>query len=790
MYNTFRFCSMSVLNLFEKITLISLGMALLLMVCTGCNTGVNDKFDQHTTWENYGGGPDQSKYVVLDDITKSNVHQLKEAWFYPTRDSKTYNFNPIVVDTVMYVLARNNSLVALDARNGNEIWIHSNLQDIAWRGINYWESADRKDRRLIFQKDDYLEEIDAQTGKSLLDFGNNGVVDLRQGLGRDPKTVALIQSRTPGQIFENLIILGSFPGEAWLSAPGDLRAFDVVSGKLVWTFHTVPHPGEYGYDTWPKDAYKYVGGVNCWGEISIDRKRGIAYFPLGSPTYDYYGADRVGSDLFSDCILALDARTGKRLWHYQLVHHDLLDYDLTTAPQLVTVNHGGKKVDVVAVATKQGFLFVFDRVAGEPLWPIEERATPQSDVPGERSWPTQPFPTVIPPYSRQTLTPNDFDSYNLTADELEAWDSYISSDQRKVQKERIAKAGIGLYTPLSLKRETVALPGSVGGTNLGNTASDPAKGIVYVLNQSYPSIYEKLQTQQEIERAVPKDGGAGGFNFAQVRTCMICHGSDFSGSAGPSLLNIGNRLDLNSFKQVVSRGKGDMPANPAINDVDMKKIYDFLKTRGNNGRFSSSGDSKVSSSDSLTAAKLTIAVGGAAGEQKIRLVNRGGRFGDPYPKDINDTPSVRYYSEGYGLGQPYLPPPPWSEIISYDLNKGTIKWKVPLGQSGNGSNTGVPAGSQRKGMIVTSTGIVFCTAADGKIYGYDADNGKVLWSAKLPMVSSALPSMYELNGHHYLVVSASAPLQLWGLQKERAKDNGTNSSIDHHGGYIVYSLPP
>lgn len=759
------------------------------LICIGCNSPANHNTvsDQHKSWENYGGSFDQSKYVEVNDITKSNVAQLKKAWFYSTKDNKTYNFNPIVVDTVMYVLARNNSLVALNATNGNEIWIHSNLQGIARRGINYWESADRKDRRLIFQKNDYLEEIDAETGKSITDFGNNGVVDLRQGLGRDPNTVARVQSGTPGQIFENLIILGSSPGEAWLSAPGDLRAYDVVSGKLIWTFHTVPRPGEYGYDTWPKDAYKYVGGVNCWGEISIDKKRGIAYFPIGSPTYDYYGADRIGNDLFSDCILALDARTGKRLWHYQLVHHDLLDYDVTAAPQLVTINHGGKRIDVVAVATKQGFLFVFDRVTGKPIWPIEERPTPQSDVPGEHSSPTQPFPTVLAPYSRQVLKPEDLDSTNLTTDEIEAWNSYISPADRKKQKERIAKAGYGLYTPLSLKRETVAMPGSVGGTNLGNTASNPEKGLVYILNQSYASIYDKFQTQQQLESEKPPIG-IGGLNAAQIRLCQVCHGLDFSGSVGPSLLNLGNRLDFNSFKQVVLRGKGEMPANPAISDTDMKKIYNYLASTENNSKGSSSKNAG-SSSDILKTSAPIVAEGGAVGEKKMRFVNRGGRFGDPYPNDVSDTPSVRYFSEGYGLGQPYLIPPPWSEIICYDLNNATIKWKLPLGQSGNGKNTGQPAGSQRKGMIVTSSGLVFSTAGDGKIYCYDGDNGKVLWSAELPMVSEALPSMYEFNGHHYLVVSATGPPQLWGLEKEHANNNTTNTSMKQHGGYIVYSLP-
>jgi len=776
------------LHVFKKGSFFYL-ISLLLFTNIRCNYEHNkNAFRQHATWENYGGGADQSKFVVVDDITKSNVGKLKEVWFYPTGDNTSYYFNPVIVDTVMYVLARDNSLVALNAKNGNEIWIHSKLEGIARRGINYWESEDKKDRRLIFQKNDFLEEIDALTGKSILNFGTNGVVDLREGLGRDPKTVAQIQNGTPGQIFHNLIILGSATGEGYLSAPGDIRAYDVVTGKMAWSFRTVPHPGEYGYDTWPKDAYKYVGGTNCWGEMSIDEKRGIVYIPLGSPTNDFYGADRIGKDLFSDCIVALDAASGKLLWYFQLVHHDLLDYDVVAAPQLVTVNHQGKKVDVVAVATKQGFLFVFDRVTGKPLWPIEERPVPVSDVPGEKSWPTQPFPTVIPPYSRQSFTPNDLDDNNLTKDELEAWNLYISPAQRKIQKERISKAGMGLYTPLSLSRETVAVPGSLGGTSCGNTAANPEKGIVYLLNLSHPSVYPKLKTREEIESEEAKVELKQLGGLKQLITCQTCHGKDFKGLVGPSLLNLGDRLSFNAFKGIVGRGRGDMPANPSINDIDMKRIYDFLNSRGNSNNMAKGKNSKPSSDNSISAGPV-VAEGGADGEQKVRSVNGGGPFSDGYPKNISDTPSVRYYSEGYGLEQSYLMPPPWSEIVSYDLNKGTIKWKVPLGKSDNGKNTGSPSKWPRYGMIVTSSGLVFCIAGDGTIYAYDADNGNVLWSSKLPMESDALPSMYEINGRHYLVVGASTPHSLQGLQNTNSKNEKIANTSEHHGGYVVFSLP-
>ena len=434
---------------------------------------------EHRTWRDYGGGPDSSKFVTLDQINKSNVSQLRVAWTYPTSDNLNYQFNPIIVDNVMYVLAKNNSLVALNATTGEEIWIHANLRGIARRGVNYWESPDRKDRRLLLQMNNFLQAIDAQTGKSILSFGDNGLVDLKMGLGRDGASVRA-QSDTPGKIFENIIMLGSSVGEGYLSPPGHLRAFDVVTGKQIWMFHTIPQPGEFGYDTWPKDAYKYAGGANTWGEISVDARRGIAYFPTGSPTYDYYGADRIGANLFGNCLLALDARTGKRLWHFQAVHHDLWDYDLTAAPQLVTVRRNGRTIDAVAQASKQGFMFVFDRVTGEPVFPIEERPVPKSDVPGEQAWPTQPFPTALPPFARQTMTENDISPYFLSAEERAAW------------TERLKKARKGLFNPPSTE-ETVAVPGAVGGVNWGNTAANPAAGLVYVMSQDFPSFY-KLTT--------------------------------------------------------------------------------------------------------------------------------------------------------------------------------------------------------------------------------------------------------------------------------------------------------
>jgi quinoprotein glucose dehydrogenase len=359
----------------------------------------------HKTWSDYGGASDAAQYSALAQINRSNVSKLEVAWTYATGDDHKYFFNPVVVDRMVYVLARDNSIVALDAVTGKEIWTHvaeHGTTIITDRGINYWESKDRSERRLLYSSNHSLRAIDAKTGTSIPSFGNGGSVDLKEGLDRDPKTISLVQSTTPGRVFEDLLILGSATNQGYGSAPGDIRAFNVRTGKLAWTFHTIPRPGEFGYDTWPKDAWKRVGGANVWGELSVDEKRGIVYAPTASAKYNFYGADRNGSDLFADCLLALDARTGKRLWHFQMVHHDIWDYDDATGPKLLTVRHEGKLVDVVAQVTKQGFVWVFDRVTGAPLWPIEERPVPRSDMPGEETWPTQPFPLKPPPFARQT----------------------------------------------------------------------------------------------------------------------------------------------------------------------------------------------------------------------------------------------------------------------------------------------------------------------------------------------------------------------------------------------------
>lgn len=728
---------------------------------------------QHRSWQDYGGGPDQSKYVIQDEITRSNVAELEVAWTYKTDDEIAYQGNPIVVDGIMYVTAKNHSLVALDAATGQEIWIHANLQGITRRGINYWESADRKDRRLLFSLNNYLQAIDAQTGRSISSFGEKGLVDLREGLGRDPKSLGRIQSGTPGRVFENLIMLGSSPGEGYVSAPGHLRAYDVVTGKRVWTFHTIPQPGEYGYETWPSDAYHYAGGVNTWGEISLDVDRGIAYFPLGSPTYDYYGADRIGSNLYGSSLLALDARTGKRLWHFQFVHHDLWDYDPTAAPQLVTVRHNGKAVDAVAQATKHGFLFVFERVTGEPLWPIEERPVPASDVPGEEAWPTQPFPTVLPPFARQTFTSDDLTSILITPEERVEWTKRLDAARR------------GLFMPPSLTHETVSVPGAVGGSNWGNTAANPEKGLVYVLNQDFPSFYLLKKTEiGALRDSAPPAGSLERNKSIYAANCVQCHGADGRGSLGPALLNIGARIDFDGFRTVMQMGRGQMPPFVHIDDESLRSLYLYL------GGTADTVAAQATPPAPTMPKGPVVASGGAPGGQELqRPPVRRSWTATPYPEGVN-APAVRYTTD-YGLKYPYIMSPPWSYLVAYDLNEGTLKWKVPIGQDLHATregakNTGVPRGAQRNGMVVTSTGLIFSTAKDGRVYALDADDGKILWSAELGAGTEGLPSMYEVDGRHYLVINATTPVT-WGRASRESGIGGTRTS--GQGGYVVFALP-
>jgi quinoprotein glucose dehydrogenase len=732
--------------------LVILGAAVLLTSAASMpGTDGQDKW-----WPDYAGGSASSRFFPSTQINKANVATLEVAWTYPWGET---GFNPIVARGVIYGRGRNGAIVALDARTGREIWIREGMQAMTSRGMNYWESPDGRDRRLIFSMNDYLQQIDASTGHPIYSFGKDGVVDMREGLGRDPATIWRIQSGTPGRIFENLIMVGSAMGEAYLSAPGDLRAYDLHTGELVWQFHTVPKPGEFGYDTWPKDAYKYVGGANTWGEISVDTERGIVYFPTGSPTYDYYGADRPGENLFGTSLLALDARTGKRLWHFQMVQHDLWDFDASAAPQLTTITHNGRQRDIVALAGKTGFLYVFDRVTGEPIWPIEQRPVPKSEVPGEQSWPTQPFPTWPPPFSKQTFTEEDINPYPIVTDA-----------QREQFRQRLAKArNMGLFTPIDFV-DTVHVPGSNGGALFGYTASEPTTGMVYVIGQNNPGILRLLEPDE-----TPTSAGPPGMAVYQ-RNCAVCHAPDRSGTEnGQSLLDVPGRLDAAAVRAVIMEGRGRMPPFPHIDDVEMETLVTFLLAPPGGGRGRGAAPARSFPPGPVVGS-------GGARTRETPALGRG-RGPRPYPEGVEQFP--QYVINAYGtIG--IMHKPPFTTLTKYDLNTGDIKWQVGLGDDARLAAHGITetgVTQMRTSLIVTAAGLIFAPGGDSKLRAYDTETGKLLWtSGPLGGTIRGGHSMYEMDGRQYVLVAASGEIPPAG--RWPAEGDGELPT-----GYVAFALP-
>jgi quinoprotein glucose dehydrogenase len=718
----------------------------------------------YSTWKEYGGAPDDSQYSSLKQINRSNVAALKQVWFYPTGNNGfRYGSNPIVIDSTMYVIGKNNSVVALDAASGKELWVHDNGKVLGFshRGLVYWENADRSDRRILYVANNNLCEVDARTGQTIDSFGDHGAVDLRQGLGRDPKTIRQIGSGTPGKIFGDLILLGSATGEEYESPPGDLRAYNVVTGKMAWIFRTVPHPGEPGYETWPPEAWKYIGGTNTWGEISIDEERGIAYFPTGSPTYDFYGADRNGADLYSDCLLAIDAHTGKLLWYYQTTHHDLWDYDLETGPKLLTVMHDGKKVDVVAEAGKNGFVYVLDRVTGKPIWPIEERPTPKADMPGQIAWPTQPYPTIVQPFTRQKFSADEVNPYITDPKEREQIRATVAAARNE-----------GLYTPPDTGT-VMEMPGNNGGANWGTTAADPTNGTYFVLSKEAPSLLQLAPKPPR--RQIPGTPETQG-RVLYIQNCQSCHLESMAGQppAIPSLVGVMDRRSPDMVRALLQNGMAPMPAFPDMSATDIGNVIAYL-THPENAHISP---------DILA-----------------RLMN------PPPPSPRLAPPGTRYWT-GYGYmnsseGLPAISPP-WSTLTAYDLNTGAIKWHIPFGGVSSLEEKGISdTGSfwPRGGVAVTAGGIIFGgSISDNTMRAYDEDTGKVLWEMKLPAGPEGIPAVYEVAGKEYMVISARpstrTPTAAGGATPQEMAEGpptapgaAPNPTAGNAQGYYVFALP-
>ena len=698
----------------------------------------------YTTWSDYGGSPDSMQYSALAAINRTNVTKLERAWFYPVPgDPVRLPFNPIAVDGVLYVAGVKGLVVALDAATGKELW--SSTEQAPERGVTYWENLDRSDRRLLLNTGGGLRAINATSGALIRTFGKDGFVDMRTG---EPRRLAG-PNKSPGRIFENLIVVGSNTGEGYGSPPGDLRAYDVVTGRLVWTFHTIPRPGELGSETWPSDAWKYAGGANTWGEITVDRKNGIVFAPTGSPTHDLYGADRPGQNLFGNCLLALNARTGKRLWHFQVVHHDLWDYDLTAAPKLLTVRHNGRPVEIVAQAGKTGFLYVFERLTGKPLWPIEERAVPKSDVPGEVSSPTQPFPTKPPPFARQAFTAADVNPF-MSADEQEKLRQAVRETDHK-----------GLFTPSSHLRSHIQFPGAWGGANWGSVAADPGMGMLFVRSLEMPS-YRRMALSTERQGPPIKGGPREQEGYAvYAQLCAACHGPGQAPMRAPA------KLGADGFRQLLRQGKEQMPPFPEA-VVSAERV------------------------DALEAFLLTLPLADApgdesSGERMLRLPPNPNRYSGPATRYAGSFSAGWYTSNGLpAVG------PPWTQLVAYDLNEGTIKWRVPDGQAPGLADRNIPLTGTvrpRNGPVATAGGLVFvANSQDRTLRAYDRDTGVTLWVHELEANPEGIPAVYQVGGRQYIAFAAGAS---WGTGTDPVWKNPFHrkpAKIEAQG-YHVFALP-
>lgn len=666
-----------------------------------------EKNDPYATWSVYRGDQSNSAFSSLEQINKENVNKLQVAWIYHTGDGDSRSAmqcNPVIVNGFMYVTSPKLKVIALDPKSGTEVWKFDPFANTTAsgvnRGITYWENGD--DKRIFLVAGSYLYAIHADSGTVVKNFGTGGKIDLREGLGREPAKLA-VTATTPGTIYKDLILQGTMVGEGYDAAPGFVRAYDVRTGKTVWTFHTIPQPGEYGYDTWPKDAYQEVGGVNSWAGMSLDLKRGIVFVPTGSPAFDFYGSNRKGKNLFGNSLLALEAATGKLIWHYQLVHHDLWDYDLPAPPNLVTIERDGKKIEAVAQVTKMGMVFIFDRETGEPIFPIEERPVLASDLLGEEVWPTQPFPTKPLPFVRHTFSKDEITN--------------ISKESNQFITKQIKNAKLGsIFIPPSTQG-VVQFPGTRGGAEWGGASVDPETGIMYVNANEIPMLIKmiKIVNAQQNELLTSR-----GQRVYTMNNCTMCHGADREGSLTfPSLQNLSKRSSEKQVSDLLATGKGQMPAFPNISEADKRALIAFLF------------------------------------DKKAMENKNGSAVAEPFNKQfhyVHDGWKVLLDSNGYpGVA------PPWGTLNAIDLNKGEILWQVPLGEYPELVKKGLPpTGTQNLGgPVVTAGGLIFIGATkDEKFRAFDKETGKIVWEYQLPAGGYATPSVYEIDNKQYVVIAA------------------------------------
>ena len=769
----------------------------------------------------YGGQLANDHYSPLTQINRSNVNQLKVAWTFDTREQGGLQTSPLVVGRVLYAYTPTQKVIALDAATGKLLWtfdsgIKGTQPD---RGLSWW--SDGSESRLFADVMNFLYALDPATGKPIPTFGENGRIDLRKELRGDYRDQSIALT-TPGVVYKDLIIVGGRNPETHPAPPGDVRAFDVRTGALRWSFHTIPHPGEFGYDTWPKDAWLKSGAANNWAGMTIDEKRGIVYAPTGSAVSDFYGADRVGNDLFADTLLALDAETGKRIWHFQGVHHDVWDRDFPSPPSLLTVMHNGKPVDAVAQTTKQGYIYLFDRTNGNPLFPIVEQPYSASNVPGEVTSPTQPRPQMPEPFARQVLTEDMLTNRTPEAHQfaLEKFRSFRSQGQ---------------FIPLSVDKQTIVFPGFDGGAEWGGSAVDINTGIIYV-NANEMAWTGGLTANK---------GGASPGEDTYQQLCASCHGDHREGSppAFPSLVDVDKRLSDANLASVIHSGKGRMPPFPMVDDAAMSALIHYLKTSGSApnmgpeaGRASSKDKQEMTAtahnsgdaSDPIGAKSYEDHCAICHGDQQegispsfpalkglgdrmpreqlAGLIHQGKGRMPGFPKlqgeelaalmrylgaDNNATRAatvktsgdqLKYRFTGYRKfldpdGYPAISPP-WGTLSAIDLNTGKYLWKIPFGEYPELTASGMRnTGSENYGgPIVTAGGLVFIAATvfDRKLHAYDSRTGKLLWEALLPFAGGATPVTYMVDGKQYVVIAAGG---------------GRDPKWPSGGEYVAFALP-
>ncbi|MDQ2798670.1 MAG: PQQ-binding-like beta-propeller repeat protein, partial [Armatimonadota bacterium] len=644
-------------------------------------------------WPVMGGSPGSTHFSSLNQINRSNVAKLERVWSYNTKEEGGLETTPIIVDGVLYAYTPTQEVIALNAATGKLLWEFKSgivgLQPA--RGLAYWRSG--SDKRILAGIMNFVYALDATTGKEISSFGDNGRVDLRENLGRDPELQSIALT-SPGAIYKDLIIVGGREPETLPAPPGDIRAYDVRTGKLRWSFHTIPHPGESGYDTWPKDAWKTSGGTNNWAGMSIDVERGIVYVPTGSAADDFYGTDRVGNDLFADSLIALDASTGKRIWSFQGVRHDIWDRDFPAPPALITVKRGGKEIPAIAQTTKQGWVYLFNRVNGKPLFPIEYKKYPPSTVPGEVAASEQPLPTKPAPYARQLLTA---DLLTNRTPEAHRW----ALDQFKTFRSD------SQFVPLSLGIKTVVFPGFDGGGEWGGPAVDPEAGILYVNSNDIAATGE-----------IAKHTEAAGGRAVYLSQCSVCHGENRMGSPPqfPSLAHVGAHLTAKQIAATIYVGRGRMPGFPNLKGAELDSLITYLQH----------GPAKELESSAPAVAATQYVFTGYK------------KFLDP---------------QGYPAVAP-----PWGTLNAIDLNTGKYLWKIPFGTYPKLVAEGMKdTGSENYGgPVVTAGGLVFIGATnfDKKFHAFDKATGKLLWETTLLFAGNATPATYEVDGRQYVVIAA------------------------------------